>query len=184
MVKVFFDTEYTRSGFNTSLISIGFVNEDDERLYIELDDFDRTQVTPWLRKTILSLLEGKSIPTSLAAKEIENWFTLIGNSELIQLVSAGMHFDIILLYNIWAEVEPGSTLRTWRDRLPKCIDHRWHIDLNTIFVMNNIDPRINRIEFAEVQIEGQRHNALYDALTVKACWEKLFDKNKSSSIST
>jgi hypothetical protein len=167
MIKVFFDTEFTREGLNTSLISIGFVSENDERLYIELNDYDQSQVTPWLRENILSKLEGKSVSTSLAAKKIENWLNLIGHNDLIQLVSPGKAMDLLLLFNIWAEVESGSTLRTWRDRLPKCIAHRWHIDLDTIFIMNNIDPRINRVEFSELQIEGQQHNALYDTLIVK-----------------
>ena len=54
MTKVFFDTEFTRGGQNTSLISIGFVSENDEKLYIELNDFDKSQVDKWLKKNIMN----------------------------------------------------------------------------------------------------------------------------------
>jgi len=94
----------------------------------------------------------------------------------VQLISAGKEMDSVLLYNIWGEVRDDSTLKSWHDRLPVQIDHRSHMDLDTIFLLNGIDPTIDRAEFAEASISGQRHNALYDARVVKACWDKMLKK--------
>ena len=176
MKKVFFDTEFTRGGQNTSLISIAFVSECGRSLYLELNDYETTQVTPWLEKNILSLLEGNKVTTLEACKLIEEWFREVAATQKIQLISAGKEMDSILLYNIWGEVRDGSSLKSWHDRLPVQIDHKSHIDLDTIFLLNGIDPTIDRAEFAEVNISGQRHNALYDARVVKACWDKMLEK--------
>jgi len=58
LVQVFFDTEYTREGQNTTLISIGLVTEH-HSLYIEFNDYDERQTDQWLRKNVLNKLEGK-----------------------------------------------------------------------------------------------------------------------------
>lgn len=39
--------------------------------------------------------------------------------------------------------------------------------------VQGIDSAIDRVHFANTSIKGKRHNALYDALILKACWEKL-----------
>jgi hypothetical protein len=173
MKKVFFDTEFTRSGQNTTLISIGFVSEDDKELYIELNDYDRNQVTPWLKENILPLLEGKGVSTQEAVALIEEWLEQIADGGLIQLVSAGKDLDLILLSNLWARVKPGSALRSWQDDLPNYIGHRYHIDLDTIFALNGINPEIERIEFLGTRIDNIRHKAIDDARLIKACWEKM-----------
>jgi len=176
MKRVFFDTEFTRGGQNTTLVSIGFVSECGRNLYLELSDYESTQVTPWLEKNILSLLEGNKVTTLEARKIIEDWFNQIAPDQKIQLISAGKEMDSILLYNIWGEVAPESTLRSWHDRLPPQICQKTHVDLDTIFLLNGIDPLIDRAAFAEADISGKRHNALYDAQVVKACWDKMLKR--------
>ena len=74
MKFVFFDTEFTRGGQNTTLISIGFVSASEETLYIELNDYDPLQVTPWLEENILNLLDGNAISSDEARQRIEVWF--------------------------------------------------------------------------------------------------------------
>lgn len=174
MKKVFFDTEFTRCGQNTSLISVGLVSECGSKLYLELNDYDRSQVTPWLKNNILSLLEGNPVDSLQAKKTIENWFKEIAPDRMIQLVCPGKGMDIVLLFNLWAEIEEGSTLRSTYKKPPKQINHSRHLDMDTIFMVNNIDPHVDRDLFAESNIKGRRHHALYDALVLKACWEKIY----------
>jgi hypothetical protein len=173
MKKVFFDTEFTRAGMNTSLVSIGFVTENNESLYLELSDFDQTQITPWLEDNILCHLEGIGVSRGKAVGIIEDWLGRVGCNSTIQLISAGKSFDLMLLFDLWAEVEEGSTLRTWRDRIPEFLDHKWHMDLDTIFALRGIDPQLDRVKYSNYQFEGIQHHSLFDALIVKACWEKL-----------
>lgn len=175
MKKVFLDTEFTRAGLNTSLISVGMVSEDGETLYLQLNDYDRTQVTPWLKDNILCLLEGSAVSSAEASIIVAEWFEHVRRGQRIQLISAGKLFDVMLLFNLWAKVEEGSTLKTWRGRLPECIAHKHHLDLDTAFFLHGINPDIDRASFAGC-MEEHRHNALSDALVVKACWEKLFSE--------
>ena len=172
-VKVFFDTEFTRPGQNTTLISIGFVSEKGEELYIELDDYDKRQVTPWLEKNILSLLEGKAVSTAVAKQKIEKWVDQIAGKKKIQLVSAGKQEDDVLLFNMWAQVEAGSPLRCWDNRLPQQIEHRAHLDLDTLLSLHGLDPALDRREFAGVTDTVVRHKAIDDARVVRACWMKM-----------
>lgn len=176
MKRVFFDTEFTRGGQNTTLISIGFASQCGETLYIELNDYDHSQVTAWLEENILSLLEGNAMSTKEACQRIEKWFNHIAPDQYIQLISPGKDVDNMLLYNLWAKVEPGSTLRSWHNRLPAQIDHRLHLDMDTIFTLHGIDPSIDRAAFIDVPVEGRPHMALYDAKVLKICWEKLYGK--------
>ena len=173
MKKVFFDTEFTQGGQNTTLISIGFVSEDDEHLYLELNDYDQSQITPFLQENVINLLDGNSINSKEASKKIESWFNKVAPGQLIQLVSAGKEIDAVLLYNLWGNVEKGSSLKSWVDQLPFQIKNKTHLDFDTIFLMFGIDPDIDRSEFIDVKINGDRHHSLYDAMVLKECWAKL-----------
>ncbi len=172
MKKVFFDTEFTKSGQNTTLISIGFVTEDGEELYVELNDYDQRQVTPWLKENIISLLEGKGVSSDEAAAKIRHWLDNVSNGKKIQLISAGKDIDNVLLFNLWGKVESGSTLKSWHDKLPAVIDHRHHMDLDTVFSLYGIDPSIDRREFSNA-VDTVRHKAIDDARVIRDCWKKM-----------
>jgi len=50
-------------------------------------------------------------------------------------------------------------------------------DLATLFKVKGVDPDINREEYAlsgpAGDVPDSKHNALWDAQVIKACWEKL-----------
>lgn len=52
-MKVFFDTEFTGLQKDTNLISIGFVDENDNELYLEIKDTDVSQVDNWIKENVL-----------------------------------------------------------------------------------------------------------------------------------
>ncbi|WP_439670879.1 3'-5' exoribonuclease Rv2179c-like domain-containing protein [Cupriavidus necator] len=53
---VFMDTEFTAFGDDRELISIGMVSEAGQQFYLEVDDFDRTKCTEFVRSAVLPLL--------------------------------------------------------------------------------------------------------------------------------
>ena len=57
---IFIDTEFTGEKQNTTLISIGIVTLDKKKLYITLSDYDKNQITPWVRKNVLSKIDEKN----------------------------------------------------------------------------------------------------------------------------
>jgi len=46
-------------------------------------------------------------------------------------------------------------------------------DICTYFKVLGIDPDVSREDFGNVSLNGFKHNALYDARVVKACYERL-----------
>jgi len=174
MIKVFFDTEFTRGGQNTNLISIGLISENNAKLYIEFNDYDKSQIDNWLKKNILPLLENRrKYSTNQASKIILNWFNKIAKNKKIQLISAGKEVDNVLLYNLWGRKNKKNTLRSWMNKLPKQINHKFHLDLDTLFIINNIDPNIDRYLFSGLKSKVSVHKAIDDAKIIKACWNKL-----------
>jgi len=174
MKKVFFDTEFTKGGQNTNLISIGLVSENNETLYLELNDFDKTQIDDWLDENIISLLDNKkSYNTEEAAIILEKWFNKISQDTKIQLISAGKEVDSILLYNLWGKKNNKNTLRSWVNRLPLQINHKSHMDLDTLFLINGLDPNMDRYLFSGLKEKINIHKSIDDAKIIKACWNKL-----------
>ena len=55
-MKVWFDTEFTGLHKNTTLISIGLVNEYDETFYAEFTDYDESQCDDWIKENVLNNL--------------------------------------------------------------------------------------------------------------------------------
>ena len=172
--KVFFDTEFTRAGQNTTLISIGLVSEDNDELYIEFNDYDKSQVDTWLKKNILNLLDNKKkYNTIQAIKILEKWFNKISKNKKIQLISSGKEVDNILLYNLWGKPNNKNSLRSWMNKLPRQINHKFHMDLDTLFIINNLEPSLDKYLFSGLKSKVSVHKSIDDAKIIKACWNKL-----------
>ena len=46
-------------------------------------------------------------------------------------------------------------------------------DICTLFKIKEIDPDISREKFINNSIRGKKHNSLYDAKVIKACYDEL-----------
>lgn len=53
---IFFDTEFTGLHKDTTLISIGLIDKDDNCFYAEFNDYDITQVDDWINDNVISNL--------------------------------------------------------------------------------------------------------------------------------
>jgi hypothetical protein len=64
--------------------------------------------------------------------------------------------------------ELAESLREWADlEMVRCLE------VCTMLKLKGIDPDINREEFAEMTEGAEKHNALWDARIIKACYEKM-----------
>lgn len=52
-MKVFFDTEFTGLHKNTTLISLGCVDENGRTFYAEFTDYDKSQVDDWINENVI-----------------------------------------------------------------------------------------------------------------------------------
>jgi len=163
MEKIFFDTEFTGLHKNTTLISIGLVSEKDTEFYAELNDYDESQVDDWLRDNVISKLG--NIPRYggsriYVANKLRLWFEQF---DKVEIWSDCYAYDWVLFVNLF-----GTAFD-----IPKNI-YYIPFDIATLMKMKGVDPDINREEFAGLDLgDNQKHNALWDAKVIKACYNKL-----------
>jgi hypothetical protein len=168
-MKIFFDTEFTGLHKDTTLISIGCIAEDGKTFYAELTDYDKTQVTDWIRKHVISnLAHSLGALYQMAdrtaygnkkqvAAELKSWLSLFDS---VEIWSDCLAYDWVLFNDLF-----GTAFD-----IPKNV-YYIPFDICTIFRLKDIDPDMNREEFAGIQ--GEKHNALHDAKVIKACYDKL-----------
>jgi hypothetical protein len=177
MTKVFFDTEFTGLHQNTSLISIGCVADDGRTFYAEFSDYDRDQVNDWIQENVIANLslanhyDGRywSLPGPLdeahygpkprAAASLRRW--LAGLGEPVEMWSDCLAYDWVLFCDLF-----GGAFQ-----IPECV-YYIPFDLSTLLKVKGVDPDVNREEYAEVSGGAQKHNALWDARVIKACYLK------------
>lgn len=173
-MKIFFDTEFTGLHKNTTLVSIGLVTENGETFYAELTDYDKSQVNEWLEKNVISNL---CIPDEHGKQRVN---TFKGNKEYIaeKLKSWLWNFRDI---EIWSDCLAYDWV-LFNDLFGTAFDIPENVyyipfDICTLFKIKGVDPDINREEFSELTLteETKKHNALWDAKVIKACYEKLME---------
>jgi hypothetical protein len=175
MTKVFFDTEFSGLHQNTTLISIGLVAESGETFYAELDDYDEKQVNDWIRENVISKLRleqrgltarGNSSEYFGNKKQLAAYLrTWLNQFEYIEIWSNCLAYDWVLFCQLF-----GGAFE-----VPKNV-YYIPFDICTSFKEKGIDPDISREEFTKEIFKDQtvnKHNALYDANIIRACYAKL-----------
>jgi hypothetical protein len=183
-VRVFFDTEFTGLHQHTTLISIGCVTEDGRTFYAECTDYDQSQIDVWLQENVLSHLTLTLPPPHAQYGEAESWATYQDKNN-IQVKGTARFVGIVL--DDW--LRDLGPVEMWSD----CLAYDWVLfcqlqggafripsnvyyipfDLATLLKVRSIDPDVNREEFAGMTAGGPKHNALWDAQVIKACYEKV-----------
>ena len=177
MKIIFVDTEFTGEHSKTTLVSAGFVTLDNKKLYITLNDYKKNQVTPWLKKNVLSKINKKfSINKREAYQKVSKFFNEYSQGEKIQLITAGKTLDLILIYDLFHQKSPKKKYMHYLHDLPKYLNHEFHLDIYTLFYLCGYDKKINREKFANLGIKNIKHDALYDALVIRKCFIKLIKK--------
>jgi hypothetical protein len=172
---LFLDAEFTGEHQKTTLVSIGLVGMNEESLLVSFDDYDRDQVTPWLEENVLSLIDAsKSVSSAEGFRRIAEFIESYAGGEQVSLVSAGKLTDIILLFELWLHAHPTRKYFHSLYCLPDCLNHASHYDLNTVLHLAGADAGCDRAAFAGVTFAGARHDALYDARVVRACFLKVY----------
>ena len=181
MKKVFFDTEFTGLRQNTSLISIGCISENGHSFYATLKDYSYEGIDDWIVDNVLgNLLYSENDrdfnvvdDTDANGRRSQRYYDITTPKckDLLLEWLQGIDRDIVmwsdcLAYDwvLFCELFGGA-----RD-VPGFINYIPR-DICTLFEVKGIDPDVSRVEF--VGIKETRHNALSDAILIKACYEKL-----------
>lgn len=170
-MRVYLDTEFSGLHKDTTLVSIGLVSESGHTFYAELTDYDETQIDDWLQENVIDNL---TLSPHLEVTESSREVNVRGNKKTIKKY-----------LTIW--LEQFKEVIIWSD----CLAYDWVLfndifghafnipknvyyipfDICTLFKIKGIDPDISREEFSGM--DGDKHNALYDSMVIKACYEKL-----------
>lgn len=176
--KIFFDTEFTGLHQNTTLISIGCVAATGDKFYAELTDYDKTQIDEWLQENVIDNLcipDDESIQltntfkgdTAYVAEKLSAWLGQFGQ---VELWSDTLAYDWVLFCQIFGHAF----------NIPENV-YYIPFDIATLFKIKGIDPDIRREDFCGILLESNlgsaapiaKHNALWDARVIKACYSKL-----------
>ena len=187
-MKIFFDTEFTGLHKDTTLISIGLIDENGRTFYGEFSDYDDSQCDKWIRNNVIKHLKWSiEGPCENFTNICENSWEVFGNKEYIktvlhdwlskydtvELVSDVCHYDMVLFIDIF-----GGAFDIPSNVNPACHDINQDIaDYLHISETEAFDKsREEIIEYYEVKIEGDKHNSLYDAKVIKEIYN-IINKN-------
>jgi len=186
MKKIFFDTEFTGLHKKTTLISIGLVSELGETFYAELNDYDQSQVDDWIKEHVIHNLYISE--DALPSWDTDNNVVMTGTQIEVRMILA-VWFQQLLLSSVDTTYQSKASFEIWSDclsydwvlfndlwgsasDLPQCI-YYIPFDICTYFKLRGINPDISREHFAAMYSENKKHNALWDAKVIKACYDKL-----------
>lgn len=179
--KIFFDCEFTGLHQKTTLISIGLISECGKTFYAELTDYDESQINEWLQKNVIDklTLQNEGYVGSydcmnvrgdmeLLQTNLRDWLNQFGK---VEIWSDCLAYDWVLFNNIF-----GGAFS-----IP---DNVYYIpfDLCTLFKVYGFDPDISREEFSGMDSETEKHNALWDAKVIKACYDKLMNGEREVGV--
>lgn len=168
-MKVFFDTEFTGLRQNTTLISIGCVSEHGHEFYVELNDYDESQVDEWIQKNVLDnriMKPEERVNSVTASIMLAKW--LEDRCEPIEMWSDCLAYDWVLFCQLWGHAF----------NIPKCV-YYIPFDICTLMKVKGVDPDVNREEFSKMEhglgVGPSKHNALWDAHVIRWCYRRLQD---------
>lgn len=186
-MKIFFDTEFTGLHKNTTLISIGLVDENNRTFYAEFSDYNETQCDEWIRENVIKHLKwSKEGPIenfmnqSLDFNKTEVYGTKecirdcigvwLSAYDEVELVSDCCHYDMVLFIDIF-----GSAFDIPKNVNPAC--HDINQDIATYYKISEREAfGISREDILSsnnfiVDEEIMKHNALFDAQVIKDIYE-------------
>lgn len=196
-MKIFFDTEFTGLHKNTTLISIGLIDENGRTFYAEFSDYDESQCDNWIKDNVIYNLKFiKSAQLEYFVNIHENSWEVYGDKEYIkevlkdwlsiyddiQLISDCCHYDMVLFIDIF-----GGAFDIPSNVNPAChdinqdiakhnnISEREAFDLSREGIIKSTNELISKYWPDDViNIEGDKHNSLYDAKVIKEIYKMIY----------
>lgn len=181
-MNIYFDTEFTGLHKNTTLISIGCVDEKGRKFYAEFSDFDYSQCNDWIKENVIAHLNNDSFgvgaKNKITSEASDGSIELFGNREFVkehlskwlskydkvQFVSDVCHYDMVLLIDLFGTAFdlPNGVSASCHD-VNQDIARHYGISESEAFDMS----REGILADYDLAINGEKHNALYDARVIK-----------------
>lgn len=200
-MKIFFDTEFTGLHKDTTLISIGLIDENGRTFYGEFSDYDESKCDDWIRENVIKHLKwSKEGPVEDFVNIYVNSWEAFGSKEYIKivlsewlskydyvdLVSDCCHYDMVLFIDIFGDawsipdvVNPAC--HDINQDIAKYFDisekEAFDLSREKFIEKVNIDRQDdqNNFDISEgekiINIEGDKHNSLYDAKVIREIYK-------------
>lgn len=183
-----FDTEFTGLHKDTTLISIGLIDEYGESFYAEFNDYDKSQCkgNEFLEKEVIGnlLYNDKNVyfqSTSLSImmkdsteeilRRLKSWLRRYSS---IQFVSDVSHYDFVLLIDLLSKNAldlPKNISAVCRD-INYDIAAYFNMTDKKAFDYNREEILKDYFEIDNMPVE-QKHNSLYDAKIIQMIFDKI-----------
>lgn len=185
-MKIFFDTEFTGLHKDTTLISLGCVDENGRSFYAEFTDYDNKQVNDWIKENVIPyMMYRKAINNATYIDMNDPNYTGVNGSKAyvtqafkkwlseyddVQFVSDVCHYDMVLLIDLF-----GTAFDLPEGVSAVC--HDLNQDIASYFGWTDTKAfDESREGMLDKPIEGSKHNSLYDARVIKALYDKFHRK--------
>ena len=189
-MKIFFDTEFTGLHKNTTLISIGLVDENGRTFYAEFSDYDESQCDDWIHENVIKHLKwsNEGPLEDFSSIHVNDWEAYgtkeyiktvladwLSKYEEVELVSDCCHYDMVLFVDIFGSawsipdvVNPVCHDINQDIANHYCMSEREAFDLSRERIIETYNELIKENFPNEIiEIEGDKHNSLYDAKVIK-----------------
>ena len=190
-MKLFFDMEFTGLRKDTTVISLGIIDENGRSIYAEYTDYDKNQVNDWIKKNVINntlFIKDETVQSMIQVKNNNNetkcvsnkegnrknileWISFYGDED-IQFVSDVCHYDMVLLIDILY----GHALKVPKNVCAACHDINHDIArYKKISIKEAFNfSREDLLTSKELEkIDGEKHNSLYDAKVIRAIYNKI-----------
>ncbi|MCI0663404.1 MAG: 3'-5' exoribonuclease [Acidobacteria bacterium] len=178
-MNLYFDSEFTGLHQSSTLISLGFTADDNREFYAEFNDFNLDQCDPWINDNVLKHTRWiKNRDAKPGCWQQDFQALCYGDTALVR-ESLSLWLDSFDKVEIWADcLAYDWVLFCELFGGAFCIPERifyMPFDLVTLLKLKGLDPDLDRESFAGLRSDNQqnhRHNALFDARLLKACYHK------------
>jgi len=192
-MKIFFDTEFTGLHKNTTLISIGLVDENGRTFYAEFSDYDESQCDDWIHENVIKHLKwsNEGPLEDFSSIHVNDWEAYgtkeyiktvladwLSKYEEVELVSDCCHYDMVLFVDIFGSAWsiPAVVNPVCHDINQDIANHyimseREAFDLSREKIIETYNELIKENFPNEIfEIKGDKHNSLYDAKVIKSIY--------------
>lgn len=172
MTRIFFDTEFMEDGEVILPLSLGFVAETGERLYVEITDTDRSKANDWVKENVLPhlipLSDGWNLDECgmqqgdttiiqcvrrVAGARIKHWVKQVCGDEPPEFWADFGSYDWVVLCQLFGRMID----------LPE----GWPMFVRDIQQMkDDVGARGTKLP----EVEGTAHRAIDDAINVQQRW--------------
>ena len=168
---------------NSNLISIGLISADGKEFYGEINDIKNEWTDDWIEKNVLAntvayggvdvldIVNSESDYYVGSKEEIaEDLRVWLSQFDKVELVSDVCHYDMVLFIDLF-----GTAFDLPDNVCPACYDINSDIARAYILSMQEAFDynREDILKKYNIDTEGAKHNAMYDARVIKTIYEIL-----------